>query len=121
MKRRYPYLLLLVLLFAKSYVSALPVNTVYLPAGTIQQVGRHDNFFDAANTETIVQQPSIINDDDNDEDDDYTPALKISDAIPSNSLLSKGFLIHQVKNASFQNNFYSSWPPTYLRLRVIRI
>lgn len=121
MKRRPTYLLLMLLLFAKSYVSALPVNPVQLPVGTIMQVSRHDSFSDAGNTETILQHPSIISDDDNEDDDDYAPALKISDVVAANSFFAKGFLVQQFKNAFSPSKFYSSWPPTYLRLRVIRI
>lgn len=121
MKRRSTYLLLLVLLFAKSYVSALPANALQLPVGTMLQVSRHDIFSDAGNTEATIQHPSIINDDDNEDDDDYAPALKISDAVPANSLFAKGFLVQHFKNAISPDNSYSSWPPTYLRLRVIRI
>ncbi len=125
MKRRSTYFLLLVLLFAKSYVSALPANAVPLAAGTIQQASRHNRLSDAGNAETIIQHPSIINDDDNEEDDDYAPALKkqvlVSDDVAANSIFAKGFLVHQFKNTFSPNNFYSSWPPTYLRLRVIRI
>lgn len=125
MNRRFTYLLLLVLLFAKSYATAFPANAVHVPAGEIQQFTQHHCISDAGNNESIIQHASIISDDDNEEDDDYTAAFKKQvlalDAIPANSFFAKGFLIHQFKNAFFQNNFYSSWPPTYLRLRVIRI
>lgn len=122
MKRRPTYLLLLLLLFAKSYSSALPVVQSSLSARGFEKIRQH-SFHDAGYKEfTVLQVPAI--DDDNEEDDDYSPVVKQVNAIDLasfNSLLAPGFLIHRFKNAGVPVNSYSSWPPTFLRLRVIRI
>ena len=122
MKRRPTYLLLILLLFAKGYASATPANSLYLAKNGYEKIDQ-SNFHNAIDKEIIPQNISII-DDDNEEDDEYAPVVKqamVETTISYNSLFAKGFLLQQFKNTGFASDLFSSWPPTYLRLRVIRI
>lgn len=124
MNRRPTYLLLLLMLFAKSYASALPINPVSFPEGKLEKAIRHSYIQGDDKKDAVIQNPSLISDDE-EEDEDYTPAFKkqalISQSIAPAILSGKGFLVQQYKNSCFSRNFHSSYPPTYLRLRVIRI
>lgn len=122
MNRRSTYLLLLILLFAKSYASALPVTQPSFSTNAFEKIRQH-HLHNAAEKEAAPSNISLA-DDDNEEDDDYAPVLKqavFSNSTFVNNLFARGFLIHRFKNAGDRINFHSSYPPVYLHLRVIRI
>lgn len=123
MTRRSIYVLFLILLFAKSNVSAVPANSYYFHNDTATKISHHSSLFDADKTRLFLSNVSIIDDDN--EEDDHAPEWKKEttcfNTLSTGNLYAKGFLIHQFKNSLSHPVFYSSYPLTYLRLRVIRI
>lgn len=126
MNRRPIYLLLLLMLmlFAKSYVSAVPANGLPVHCVTSATISHHSSVSDAATGMAVIHNASIL-DNDNEEEDDYASEWKKEATcyytFSPADLYAKGFLVHSFKNAFPAGHFHSSYPPTYLRLRVIRI
>jgi hypothetical protein len=124
MKPRPTYLLLFLLLFAKSYASAIPVCKEFSLFNHSKNKAQQAIFLDAGKTATALQGNSFFNEDNDEEEEDSASAVEQTfpgDAISSNSIFVSGFLVPRFKNAAFRADFYSSYPPVYLRLRVLRI